>query len=375
VLAEVNAITEEGRFEILLCPEMGDGVHTHVKKLIDNHPEDLVLVERQVPHLETAIQLLREGHGDMVAVSGKWWYENRSNDFVASIVLPRREPTRVLVSEDKPEYIPKGGIIIADCEIVRRQMIRLRKDIQVSLPQEFGEAPEDVFERTLWLEELRKEGDIDGYIIPRALHAALPFRTRRHTLGMQRENPERFRFIPVPLDGFTILISRQDFPLIGLSQITDLGAAVSLRLEMMILDNIDTEMHNKVALLIEQRKVGTILREAHRTGDDLANLGIVNDKDEIKSSKIRIDLALETVNKDGTVTAGVEKVFPPAESHSATLTVLNNWNSLLKIMRDPPEEETRGRMKELMDIYIDELVSKGRLSEDRIYSPMIKEED
>jgi hypothetical protein len=375
VLAEVNAITEEGRFEILLCPELGDGVHTHVQKLIDNHPDGLVLVEKQVPHLETAIQLLREGHGDMVAASGRWWFENRSSDLVASVVLPRREPTRVLVSEDKPEYIPKGGIIIADCEIVRRQMIRLRKDIQVSLPNEFGDAPEGVFERTLWLEELRQNSSIDGYIIPRALHASLPFRTRRHTLGMQRENPERSRFIPVPLDGFTVLISRQDFPVGGLAEITDVGAAFSLRLEMMILDNIDEDMHHKVALMVEQRKVGTILREAHRTGDDLANRGMVTDKDEIKSSKTRIDIALETVNKDGTVTAGVEKVFPPAESHSATLTVLNNWNSILDIMRGTPEEETRGRMKELMDIYIDELVSKGRLSEDRIYSPLIKEDD
>ena len=375
MLAEVDSISEEGRFEILLCPEIGDGVHTHVKKLIDNHPDGLNLVERPVPHIETAIQLLRDGHGDMVAASGKWWYKNRNNDFVASIILPRREPTRVLVSEDKPEYLPKGGIIIADCEIVRRQMIRLRKDIVVMLPDEFGEAPEDVFDRTLWLEGLRQDNSIDGYIITRALHACLPFKTRRHTLGMQRDNPERFRFTPVPLEGFTVLISRLDFPLTGLAEITDVGAAVSLRLEMMILDNIEENMHDKVALLIEQRKVGTILRESYRTGDELANLGIVSDKDEIKSSKIRIDLTLETVNKNGTVTAGVEKVFPPAESHSATLTVLNNWNRLLKVMRETPVEEVRGRMKELMNVYIEDLVSKGRLSEDRIFSPLIKDDD
>tara|TARA_B100001778_G_scaffold75860_1_gene61113 strand:+ start:225 stop:365 length:141 start_codon:yes stop_codon:yes gene_type:complete len=43
-------------------------------------------------------------------------------------------------------------------------------------------------------------------------------------------------------------------------------------------------------------------------------------------------------------------------------------------MREDPEEETRGRMKELMDEYIDDLVSKGRLSEERIHSPMMEEE-
>ena len=133
-------------------------------------------------------------------------------------------------------------------------------------------------------------------------------------------------------------------------------------------------MHDKVALMIEQRKVGTILREAARTGDELPAMGLVTDKDEVKGGKTRIDLALETLNRDGTVTAGVEKIFIPSESHSASLKVLNNWNQLLKIMREDPEEETRGRMKELMDEYIDDLVSKGRLSEERIHSPMMDEE-
>jgi hypothetical protein len=134
-------------------------------------------------------------------------------------------------------------------------------------------------------------------------------------------------------------------------------------------------MHDKVAMVIEQRKVGTILREARRAGDDLANRGIVSDKDEIKGGKIRLDLAIETLNRDGTVTAGVEKIFHPTESHSSSLKVLNNWNQLLKIMREPPAEETRGRMKELMDIYIDDMVSKGRLSDERIHSPMMEDED
>ena len=102
----------DDRFEILLCPEMGDGVSTHAQKFIDSSPDGLELVEKPVPHLETAIQLLTEGHGDMVPVSAKWWYENRTKGLSSALVLPRREPTRVLVGENKPEYIPKNGIII-----------------------------------------------------------------------------------------------------------------------------------------------------------------------------------------------------------------------------------------------------------------------
>ena len=107
--------------------------------------------------------------------------------FSSALVLPRREPTRVLVGEDKPEYIPKNGIIVADCEVLKRQMLRLRNDLQVKLPSDFEDPPEDVFERVEWLENLRDNGDIDGFITTRILHSTLKSKPRRHTLGMQRK--------------------------------------------------------------------------------------------------------------------------------------------------------------------------------------------
>ena len=54
------------------------------------------------------------------------------------------------------------------------------------------------------------------------------------------------------------------------------------------------------------------------------------------------------------------------------LKLSGSWESST---REVPEEEKRGRMKELMDEYIDKLVSEKRISEDRIYSPMFKDND
>ena len=81
------------------------------------------------------------------------------------------------------------------------------------------------------------------------------------------------------------------------------------------------------------------------------------------------------MNKDGSVTTGVERIFPIEESHSGTQNLVFNWQQVLKIAKETPEEEKRGRMKQLMDEYIDDLVMNGRLSEDRIYAPLFKEED
>ena len=377
-------MTEEDRFEILLCPEVGDGVSTHAKKFIDSSPDGLNLIEKQVPHVETAIELLIDGHGDMVPVSANWWYNNRVKGLSSNLVLPRREPTRVLVGEDKPEYIPKRGIIIADCDIVQRQLIRSRSDIKVMLPEDLDGAPEDVFERVEWLEGLRLDGEIDGYTTTRALHSSLPSRARRHTLGMQRQDDTRSRFIPVPLEGYTVLLTRDDFPISRFSKVIDAGAALSLRLEMTILDSIDENMLDKIGLMVEQRKVRTILTDVGNRG---RTLGFENPLNEWKTftsvsqtqgpkdSDPRIDIILETVSKDGMVTTSVERIFPLEESHSGAHNLVFNWNQLLMVMREVPEADKRGRMKELMDNYIDDLVSKGRLSEDRIYSPLLKDED
>jgi len=377
-------MTEEDRFEILLCPEVGDGVSTHAKKFIDSSPDGLNLIEKQVPHVETAIQLLIDGHGDMVPVSANWWYNNRVKGLSSNLVLPRREPTRVLVGEDKPEYIPKRGIIIADCDIVKRQLIRSRKDIKVMLPEDLGEAPEDVFERVEWLEKFRQDGDIDGYTTTRALHSSLPSRARRHTLGMQRQDDTRSRYIPVPLEGYTVLLTREDFPISRFSRVIDAGAALSLRLEMTILDSIEENMLDKIGLIVEQRKVRTILTDVGNRGRTLGfenpltewkTFTSVSESQGPKDSDPRIDIILETVSKDGMVTTSVERIFPLEESHSGAHNLVFNWNQLLMVMREVPEADKRGRMKELMDNYIEDLVSKGRLSEDRIYTPLLKEED
>ena len=374
----------EDRFEILLSPETGDGVSTHAEKFIDSSPDGLNLVAKHVPHLETALELLVDGHGDIVPVSGEWWYNNRSRYFSAALVLPRREPTRVLVGEDKPEYIPKNGIIVADCEVLRRQMLRLRNDLSVKLPSDFVNIPDDVFGRVEWLENIRSNGEIDGFITTRTLHSSLKNKPRRHTLGMQRKDDARSRFIPLPLEGYTVLLTRKDFPASRFSKVIDMGAALSLRLELTVLDSIESTMKDKIGLIIEQRKIRSIMQDVGNRGKSIGSENPLKEWKTFsggethqgpKDSDPRIDVILETISSDGSVTTSVERIFPIDESHSGIQTLVVNWQQLLKIARETPEEEKRGRMKQLMDDYIEELVTKGRLSEERVYAPLFKEED
>ena len=169
--------------------------------------------------------MLLDGHGDIVPVSGKWWFENRIKELSAGLVLPEENLPRI-VGEDKPEYIPKNGVIIADCEILKRQMIRSRKDLNVQLADDLEGIPNDIFERVEWLENMRMNREIDGFITTRTLHSSLSSKPRRHTLGMQRQDDARARFIPVPLEGYTVLLTRKDFPASRFSKVIDVGAGL-----------------------------------------------------------------------------------------------------------------------------------------------------
>ena len=289
-----------------------------------------------------------------------------------------------MVGEDKPEYIPKNGIIVADCEVLKRQMLRLRNDLQVKLPSDFEDPPEDVFERVEWLENLRDNGDIDGFITTRILHSTLKSKPRRHTLGMQRKDDARSRFIPIPLEGYTILLTRKDFPASRFSKVIDMGAALAFRLELTVLDTIEENMRDKIGLIIEQRKIRAIMQDVGNRGKSIGSENPLKEWKTFsgsethqgpKDSDPRIDVILETISTDGTVTTSVERIFPIDESHSGIQNLVVNWQQIIKIARETPQEEKRGRMKQLMDDYVEELVSKGRLSEDKIYAPLFKEED
>ena len=377
-------MSSEDRFEIMVYPENGDGVSTHARKFIESSPDNLHLIAKEVPDLSTAIELLLDGHADMVPVSGKWLYDNRGNDFSSALVLPRREPTRVLVGEDKPEYIPKNGIIVADCELIRRQLLRLRPDLDVRTIAEYEIKFEDIFNKVNRLEELRVNDEINGYVTTRTLHSSLSTRVRRHTLGVQRQDDARSRFVPTPLEGYTILLTRSDFPASRFSKVIDFGASLSLRIEQSILDSIDKKTHDKIGLLVEQRKVRSILQDHGNRGRFLYTESQVKEwksftnKEEgtsTKDSDSRIDVILETLSKDGTVTTSIERIFPTEESHTGAQNLISTWKKLIQIAHEKPEEEKRGRMKKFMDDYIESMLSEGRLSQDRIYSPLFREDN
>ncbi len=343
----------EERLVILTTPAKGDGVRMQIERTVQTQGKHRDLLMKQLPHMEAAIQMLKDGNADMVAMSAFDWNELDVSGLMIAGFLPRKEPTWVLVGEDKPEYLKQGARVVCDNELLRRQMRRMRPDIellnvdemvvQLNGEEAFSQLDED--ERWPWFEEQRSLGRLEGLIVPRAVHADYRMKSRRHTLGLQRDQSEsnRERFIPPPLYGFTLLVTREGFPKASIKEMVDPSAELAYRLEQTMLESLEPSLRPIVGLYVEQRKISTFLKKANAEGDEtlLNSLVDPNKRKGVYQSGPRVEMLIETLNPQGTVTAACERIVTPENSHVGMVNLLREFMELYTIMTSDHEASQR----------------------------------
>ena len=271
---------EKPRLEVLTTPSNYDGVRLQVENLIVKNRESFNFKMTELPHMEVAIQSLKSGTADMLAMSIEQWKTLDVEGLKISAFLPRREPTWVLVGDDKPEYLPLNATVICPKKLIKRQLIRMRPDLLVYDLREFLELEKISLDSQVvddggvleLLEKLRNDGLIDGYVISRGQFSQIKSRVRRHTLGMQREKPsqefERSTFISPPLEGFTVLVSREGFPISVVKILNDTAAETCYTVENAIFESLSGELKEICGVFVEQKKLSTILKQYVKLIDD-----------------------------------------------------------------------------------------------------------
>ena len=63
-----------------------------------------------------------------------------------------------------------------------------------------------------WMEKLRQNNEIDGYIVPRVIYSTLEITERRHALVPDPENRGDSHFLPTPYSDLVVLVGRKNFP-------------------------------------------------------------------------------------------------------------------------------------------------------------------
>ena len=280
IRAEVLRMEEKPRLEVLTTPSNHDGVRLQVENVIVKNRDSFDFKMTELPHMEVAIETLRSGTADLLAMSIKQWKSMDVEGLKVSAFLPRREPTWVLVGDDKPEYLPLNATVICSRKLIKRQLLRMRPDLLVFQLKEFIDLNKihqdneimSSEEEIELLEKLRSGALIDGYVISRGQFSQLNTRVRRHTLGMQREKPsqefERSTFIPPPLEGFTILVSRKGFPNSVVKTLNDTTAEICYGVENSIFESISDNFKDICGIFVEQKKLSTILKQYVKLIDD-----------------------------------------------------------------------------------------------------------
>ena len=271
---------EKPRLEVLTTPSNYDGVRLQVENLIVKNRDSFNFKMTELPHMEVAIESLKSGTADMLAMSIEQWKYLDVEGLKISAFLPRREPTWVLVGDDKPEYLPLNATVICPKKLIKRQLIRMRPDLLVYDLREFLELEKLSLDSEVvddgggleLLEKLRNDGLIDGYVISRGQFSQIKSRVRRHTLGMQREKPsqefERSTFISPPLEGFTVLVSREGFPISVVKNLNDTAAETCYTVENAIFESLSDELKEICGVFVEQKKLSTILKQYVKLIDD-----------------------------------------------------------------------------------------------------------
>ena len=330
-IRRVASMEEYGRIVIFTTPSKSDGVRRHIEQTVDSKGKHLDLLLKQLPSLDDAVHLLNSGSGDLIAMSPEEWEQIRDNRFTLVGILPRREPTWVLVSDDNPDRLVKEPLVVCDSELMSRQFQRVRPDATIL---QSGMVIEDsvLEERETWMsiEQLRSRGEIDGYIIPRSLYTMLNIRSRRHTLGLQREQPRglRERFIPPPMHGFTLLVGRFGFPSEVVESLCDQPAMVAYEVEHMLMNNLPEEFRGMTGIFVEQRKLGSLMNESKKNNDGFFEKFYIDTENKPIRSGPQIEVFLESLDHQGRVAFGCYKVIELEAMRLGTINILREFESI-----------------------------------------------
>jgi hypothetical protein len=121
----------------------------------------------------------------------------------------------------------------------------------------------------------------------------------------------------------------------------DDAAEICHQLESSLYESLDDFLLPIVGIYVEQRKIGTILREAKRSKDDATIDSVIGTNGKPINSQIRMHMAIETLSSNGKVTALCERIVPLEKGHMGMVNLLKEFNFLIEVMQKDHQELNR----------------------------------
>mgnify|MGYP001158483441 FL=1 len=309
-------------------------------------------VQNNSADLKSGIKMLNDGEVDLLAlpaylIIGELENINSKNCEVLGAKFPRR-PNSVLVSDNKLYFQPKSAIIIADSELVRRQLIRVRPDILVKTPSEISnfyeiKIPKNIDQIPYWLEELCEAGKIDGFVIPRTIFDTLNLKLRRHSLLSEPQELGDPYFLPSPLSDLLVFISRRRFPPSISKKICELEGNTNLWVQTRVLNELGTEMMKYLGIEVRHRQVKSLLRQSDDERDPIIGEACIGPDGEILEDEVHIEIRMEVISFDGKRTLSIQRITPYSGYDFKITSTILDWKKMVdimtrKIQKDNPKD-------------------------------------
>ena len=314
--------------------------------------EELELNVITVKDLDKGLKLLKEVKCDVLALPadllhGKQLQMLEAECEVIGARAPRR-PAHILVSKEDLLHQPGFGILLAESPLTRRQLRRYRRNLRVLSPKAYANINSIKFpdgnEKDLakWMEELRLNGSIDGFVTSREVYTSNHWRARRHVLGIEPEERHGYRFLPIAYSDLIIFISRRNFPKRLANMISEVEGETAWWVQNHLIGSLDREMLNKIGVLVRHRQVGAIMREAEQDLDLTMESTFHNPEGDVTDPEVQVEIRIEVLSNDGTNTLSMERLVAHSNYENATIAMLHDWDRMLDVATSElPEERTR----------------------------------
>jgi hypothetical protein len=344
----VGAEAEPTQIRLVCVGDDAVPTGSHVRKWMETKPLEDIEIDIQFDvKLASALEILENGDTDLLAISALSWYTCKgASDTMVAAVLPRRDENHILVAEDRLDYLDYKSIILVENRLQRRQLRRYRPDFRVLDPVAFAdmigrELPSDTgLELQSWMEDLRATKIITGYVSERHLFDTANIDCRRHMLMTDsRENSARF--LPSPLNGLTLLISRDGFPISLSEKIGDVESFTAWECEQIILDRINLDVHDRVGMIVRHRQIPSLLNQAEEEKDLLRSTSLLDSEGEIVDTASMVEILIEIVGKTGERTLLLEKLVQKDDVATHARLLVSEWEELLDVVTIEHAEDIR----------------------------------
>ena len=318
------------------CP-----VDKYIQKFLEsNQSPDVIIESKELETFNSALESLQNGDSDLLAMPARLLHGKQMDMYEADCEVlgarTPRTPNMVLVSENKIQYQPKSAIILCKSKLIRRQLRRSRKGMRILSPSAFIEIEKreytlgDELDVYSWMEELRQNNEIDGYIIPRVIYSTLNITERRHTLLPDPQNIGDSHFLPTPYSDLVLLLGRKNYPRKVVKLFSEIEGETIWKIQNHFIGGMNEEQVENIGILTRHRKMSTLMKQAEEHKDLTMEQAFHDSEGESNTNEVLVEFRIETVSNDGKRTIGVDRVIPYSKYERAMIATEKDWRKIVE---------------------------------------------